>query len=74
MSGAKAEQIFFPDMTSGELSREIEAVLKEKGADQAWIDYAMPDLHQTFTKYARAQWVAGHKSGAAGYILPNPQD
>lgn len=71
---AKTEQVFHPEVTTTELWRDLEAVLMEKGASKEWCDYVMPDLQHAAFNYGNAMWVAGHKSGAAGYILPNPQD
>lgn len=63
-----------PDgMTSGELWNMLEQVLIDKGASPDWIAYALPDLQIAASQYASSQWGAGHRSGAAGEPMPNPQ-
>lgn len=64
---------FWPDMTTTELYRDLERVLRDKKASDAWIEYALPDLQHAAAQFAYSQFSAGHKSGTAGEPLPNAQ-
>ncbi len=63
----------YPQVTTSELWNALEGVLRDKGATDAWIEYALPDLQVAATQYAGGQWAQGHAAGAAGDPLPNPQ-
>lgn len=62
------------DMTTTELWQALEAVLRDKGATDAWIEYALPDLQVAATQYAAQAYGNGHADARCGRPLPNPGD
>jgi len=59
-------------MTTAELWNALEAVLRDKGATDAWIEYALGDLQIAASQFAFSQYGAGHRDACAGKELPNP--
>ena len=58
-------------MTTAELWNALEAVLREKGATDAWIEYALPDLQIAANQFAFDQFGRGHRAACRGESLPN---
>lgn len=59
-------------MTTTDLWESLEKVLREKGATDAWIAYALPDLHVASQQFAFAQYGLGHRDARHGIEMPNP--
>ena len=64
---------YWPHVTSTELNRDLEAALRAKGASDAWIAYALPDLLLAASQHGASAWLAGHAAGVRGDDIPNPQ-
>lgn len=62
------------NMTTTDLWKALEQVLRDKGATDAWIEYALPDLQVAATGYAAQAYGNGHADARCGRPLPNPGD
>ncbi len=60
-------------MTTTELWQSLRDALRAKGATDAWIEYAMPDLQIASTQYAAQCYGNGHDDARRGWPLPNPE-
>lgn len=54
------------DMSTTTLWHALEAVLREKGATDAWLAYALPDLHTAATQLACHEFTRGYRGGERG--------
>lgn len=61
-------------MTTTDLWKSLEQVLRDKGATDAWIEYALPDLQIAATQFAAQSYGNGHDDARTGWPLPNPGD
>lgn len=62
-----------PDnMTSNDLWVSLEKVLRDKGASDKWLEYAMPDLQIAAMQFSFSQYAQGHRDANVGKELPNP--
>jgi hypothetical protein len=59
-------------MTTTELWQALRTVLISKGATEAWIEYAMPELQIAASQYASYCYGNGHDDARRGWPLPNP--
>jgi len=59
-------------MTTTDLWNALEGMLRAKGATDAWIEYALPDLQIAATQYAAQAYGNGHDDARRGWPLPNP--
>lgn len=59
-------------VSSAQLYTDLEQVLRDKGASDAWLEHAMPDLHTAAMQFAFSQYGAGHRDACTGKELPNP--
>lgn len=66
-------KVHWPHVTTAELWSSLEQVLRDKGASDEWIAYAMGDLQLAATQYASAAYALGHRDASQGKPLPNPQ-
>ncbi len=66
-------QAHWPHVTTAELYGALRGVLAAKGAADAWIEYAIHDLHVAAIQYAGDQWARGWQAHADGDPLPNPE-
>jgi hypothetical protein len=64
----------FPHVTTAELWAALEGVLRDHGAQDDWIEYALPALQVAATQYAAGQWAKGHEFGVSGEPIPNGHD
>lgn len=62
------------NMTTTDLWKALEQVLRDKGATDAWIEYALPDLQIAASQYASQAYGNGHDDARTGWPLPNPGD
>lgn len=60
-------------MTSNDLWVSLENVLRDKGASDKWLEYAMPDLQVAAMQFSFSQYAQGHRDALAGKELPNPR-
>lgn len=64
---------YWPHVTTTELYDDLAQVLRDKGASDEWIAYALPQLQLAATQYAATRWFEGYKAGQRGDPIPNPQ-
>jgi len=61
-------------LTTTDLWNALEQVLRAKGATDAWIEYALPDLQIAASQFASQSYGNGHDDARRGWPLPNPGD
>lgn len=61
-------------MTTTDLWKGLEQVLRDKGATDAWVEYALPDLQIAASQFASQSYGNGHDDCRRGWPLPNPGD
>lgn len=52
--------------TSSDLYRLLEAGLRDKGATDAWLIYALPDLFTSVQQFMQAEWRRGYEACSTG--------
>lgn len=61
------------NMSTTELWKRIEAVLRDKGASDDWLNYAMPDVHTAAAQFGFSCWGDGYLACERGEPMPNRQ-
>lgn len=68
-----------PVETSSDLYRLLETGLRDKGATDAWLIYALPDLFTSVQQFMQAEWQRGYEAcstskGAGAFQPPRVGD